>query len=66
VDNGATQKNVELNMNDIEVKGQTEGQWVSLGKYHFEAGQKGSVTITGKNADGVVVADAVLFVPVKI
>jgi len=65
VDNGATQKNVELNMNDIEVKGQTEGQWVSLGKYHFEPGNKGSVTITGKNADGAVIADAVLFIPAR-
>lgn len=65
INNGIEQKDIELNMNDIVVKGQTEGQWVPLGKYHFQPGNKGSVTITGKNADGAVIADAVLFIPAR-
>ncbi len=60
------EKNLDINMNDVKVKGQTEGEWVSLGKYHFLAGNKGYVTIFAKNAEGKVLADAVLFVPEKI
>jgi hypothetical protein len=57
------EKPLDINMKDIVVKGQTEGEWVPLGKYQFAAGNKGYVAITGKNADGKVLADAVLFVP---
>jgi hypothetical protein len=58
-------KTVVINMKDIAIKGQTEGEWVPAGKYHFMPGNKGYATITGKNADGSVSADAVLFVPEK-
>jgi hypothetical protein len=63
ISDGTQQKNVVINMKDIVVKGQTDGEWVSLGKYHFTTGNKGSITVTGKKADGTVLADAVLFVP---
>ncbi len=47
---------------DIVVEGQTSGEWVSIGSYSFEKGRKGYVEITNKDADGEVIADAVLFV----
>ena len=57
------EKTVDINTREITVKGQTEGEWISLGQHRFLAGNKGSVTITGKNADGKISADAVLFIP---
>ncbi len=39
--------------------------FVTVGTYRFEAGRRGSVTIGNTNADGYVIADAVVFVPVK-
>lgn len=39
--------------------------FVTVGTYRFEAGRRGSVTIGNADADGYVIADAVVFVPVK-
>jgi hypothetical protein len=63
INDGRQEKNMDLKMEDVIVKGQTEGEWVSLGQYHFPVGNKGCVTITCKNANGIVLADAVLFIP---
>ena len=65
INNGLNEKPLDLDMNAIEVKGQTEGEWVSIGEYHFTPGKSGSVTITGNNADGKILADAVLFIPAR-
>jgi hypothetical protein len=65
VNDGVKVNEVNINMKDIVVKGQTEGEWVSLGQYHFPTGKKGSVTIFAKKADGTVLADAVLFIPAR-
>ncbi len=54
-----------LDKNKIIVVGQTSGEWISLGTADLPAGKKASVKISNEGADGVVVADAVLFVPVK-
>ena len=62
---GQTNKEVVLDHKNVVVQGQTSGEWVSLGTYHFPAGKKGFVSITNKNADGIVIADAVLLVPDK-
>ena len=48
-----------------EVEGQTSGEWVSLGTYTLQKGNKTDVTIATKNVNGYVAADAILFVPVK-
>lgn len=48
-----------------KAEGQTSGEWVSLGTYTLPKGNKTSVTITNKDVDGVIVADAMLFVPEK-
>jgi hypothetical protein len=45
------------------VQGQTSGEWVLIGKYKLHTGANAHVTIHAANADGAVVADAVLLVP---
>lgn len=52
-----------IHKNDIQVIGQTSGEWVSLGTNHFPAGKKAYVQVVNEDADGIVVADAVLWVP---
>ena len=47
----------------LKVEGQTSGEWIDLGAYNFKKDRKSYVEISNKNADGVVVADAVLLVP---
>jgi hypothetical protein len=48
----------------VKVEGQTSGEWISVGKYNFEVGKGNALEISTSNADGVVVADAVLFIPI--
>jgi len=48
---------------DIRLEGQTSGEWVLLGKFNMEKGSKNYVEISNKGANGIVVADALLFVP---
>lgn len=50
---------------DLQVQGQTTGEWISLGTYTLEPGKKAYVEISNKRADNTIVADAVLFVPVQ-
>jgi hypothetical protein len=49
----------------VNVEGQTSGEWISLGRYDFAKGKKAAVTVTTKGADGRIVADAILWVPVN-
>lgn len=51
-----------INKNDVQVVGQTSGEWVSMGVSQFAAGNKAYVQISNQGADGTIVADAVLFV----
>jgi len=62
VNDGKAVKEISIKHADVAVKGQTSGEWVSLGQYRLAAGSKPYVAITNKNADGVLSADAVLFV----
>jgi hypothetical protein len=48
---------------DVHVEGQTLGEWVKLGNFQLKKGKNGFVKITNEGANGVVVADAVLFLP---
>lgn len=52
-----------IDKNKVQVVGQTSGEWVPLGAMQLQAGRNAYVSISNKDADGVVVADAVLFVP---
>lgn len=62
--NNGTTKDVIIST-PTHAEGQTSGEWVSLGNYTLQKGNSTSVTITSKDADGVITADAILFVPVK-
>jgi hypothetical protein len=54
-----------INKKDVQVIGQTSGEWVSLGVNQFPIGKKAHVQVTNNGSDGVIVADAVLFVAEK-
>jgi hypothetical protein len=58
-------KNIEriIESKKIKVVGQTSGEWVNIGSYSLQKEGKPFVSISNKNADGVIAADAVLFVP---
>lgn len=47
----------------VKVEGQTSGEWIDLGRYSFNKDNKPYLEISNKGADGVIVADAVLFIP---
>jgi hypothetical protein len=63
LNDGKQSKEIVIKMADVTVNGQTNGEWVHLGKYKLPKGQAASVTISNKGADGTVLADGVLFVP---
>lgn len=60
---GKTKKELIVKDKDIMAEGQTSGEWVALGTYTLPVGKKAYIEISNKNAGGVVVADAILFVP---
>jgi len=62
---GKSSKNILIKPPELKVEGQTSGEWVLLGKFKLPAGTKAFVTLTSKNADGLVAADAILFKPEK-
>ncbi len=62
---GRVSKRIFINKSEVKVEGQTSGEWVSLGTYKLVKGAKSFVSITNRNADGITVADAILFKPVK-
>ncbi len=62
---GKLQTEKIIDKSKVEVIGQTSGEWVSLGKYKLSKGKNAYVEISNKNADGAIVADAVLFVKEK-
>ncbi|MBO9732807.1 MAG: FAD-dependent oxidoreductase [Chitinophaga sp.] len=47
----------------VKVLGQTSGEWVNLGSYDLPAGSSAYVEIDNHQTGGIVVADAVLFIP---
>ena len=60
---GNNEKEILVKEEDIRVEGQTSGEWVYLGQYELSEGKEAFMEISSKGADGIVVADAVLFVP---
>ena len=64
ISNGSITKDVFISSH-INIERQTSGEWVSLGTYALQKGTATTVTITTKNANGNVAADAILFVRVK-
>lgn len=62
---GTKLREVPIKDADIQVVGQTSGEWVSLGNFALDAGKKAYVEIQAKEPGAAVVADALLLVPVK-
>lgn len=63
VSDGSAQKGIVLNADEIEILGQTSGEWVSLGEYDLQSGKPGYVEFTNKGkVTGQICADAVLLV----
>lgn len=60
---GRQSREITIVKEKVIVNGQTSGEWVHLGKFNLPAGKKAGVTISNKEAGGVIVADAVLLVP---
>lgn len=53
---------VLFNRDDLNVLGQTSGDWALLGKFDFQEGNPAEVIISNAGADAPMRADAVLFV----
>ncbi|GEO03573.1 xanthan lyase [Adhaeribacter aerolatus] len=62
---GKKENNIILKTADVKEIGLSSGEWASLGTYRFTKGKNAYVEISNKGADGVVIADAVILVPVK-
>ena len=62
---GSRIKEVLIKDAEVNVVGQTSGEWISLGTYSLDVGRKAYVEILAKGSDGAVVADALLLVPAK-
>lgn len=63
VQTGKQVHEVVVRPNEIKVEGQTSGEWISVGKYTFNVGKGNALELSTDKADGIVVADAVLFIP---
>jgi hypothetical protein len=51
---------------EASAAGQSGGDWVKIGTYHLNKDENSYVEISNRDADGEVVADAILFLPVTI
>jgi len=65
VNDGKRNHGISIKESDIRVEGQTSGEWVSLGVYQLPAGKKSFTQVSNKDADGKIIADAVIWVPEK-
>lgn len=52
-----------IRKSEVQIEGQTSGEWVWLGL--FELGKTSYIEVSNKNADRIISADAVLLVPAK-
>ena len=60
---GTNEKSIVLNADNIEILGQTSGEWVSLGEYDLQSDKAGFVEFTNRgDVTGQICADAVLLV----
>lgn len=54
-----------INKDSVKVEGQTTGEWIELGTYDFHKNSIPYVEVSTGSATGTVIADAVLFIPIK-
>jgi len=60
---GNTSTTVQLNTANLQISGQTSGEWVRLYTLPLNAGDQIKITISNQSATGIIVADAILLVP---
>jgi hypothetical protein len=60
---GNTSTTVQLNTANLQISGQTSGEWVRLYTLPLNAGDQITITISNQSATGIIVADAILLVP---
>lgn len=65
ISNGSEKIKKQINLKNFQVAGQTSGEWIHAGNYNFKKGDGAFVEITDRDADGIVVADAVVLVPMR-
>lgn len=57
---GKNQHPVTIRSQEIRVLGQTSGEWVLLGSFHFTANELPYIEVASRQATAIIVADAVL------
>jgi hypothetical protein len=62
---GKNSKEITISSSSVQVVGQTSGEWISLGRFYLPKGDRSFIAVTNKGANGMIIADAVLFVPMK-
>jgi hypothetical protein len=62
---GKNSKEITIGSSSVQVVGQTSGEWISLGRFYLPKGDRSFIAVTNKGANGMIIADAVLFVPMK-
>ena len=58
-------REVIIKQEDIKVEGQTSGEWANLGSYQLPAGKESYVEVSTEDANGLVFADAIIWIPAK-
>lgn len=54
-----------IHKDSVRIEGQTTGEWIELGTYNFQKSPMPYIEISTGDTSGAVIADAVLFIPVK-
>ncbi|MBX2922047.1 MAG: FAD-dependent oxidoreductase [Chitinophagaceae bacterium] len=62
---GKDERIITVSPADLKVEGQTSGEWVDIGVYTLSRKKPPYVEVSGANANGSIVADAVLFIKEK-
>ncbi|MCW3107467.1 MAG: FAD-dependent oxidoreductase [Segetibacter sp.] len=65
INDGNKLNQVKIERDAVTISGQTSGSWISLGTFEINKDQRPYVKILNKAPEGIVNADAVLFVPQK-
>ena len=65
ISNGTDSWTRVIHKDSVRIEGQTSGEWVELGTYDFQKSRMPYVEISTGDTSGTVIADAVLFIPVK-
>ncbi|MCW3113446.1 MAG: FAD-dependent oxidoreductase [Segetibacter sp.] len=63
INDGSKLNEVKIEKNAVVISGQTSGSWIPLGRYEIKKDEKPYVKIMNTGKEGIVNADAVLFVP---